>query len=144
MTNRPFLAAGLLLVVPGLGAADVPSEIEAAQTAWEETLNGDDPAAVADHFMPDGRLLPQDGEIVEGTDAIVAFWSGLVSGPAQIDLAIIDVDVIGDTAIETGSYELTIPSEDGGATVLTGKTLVVWKNDGGTWRMAQDMWNDGL
>lgn len=132
------------MIAPMVAAAGGHGDIVAAQAAWEATLNGDDTTAIADHFMPDARLLPQDGAIVEGTAAIVDFWSGLVSGPAQIDLDMIAVDLLGDTAIETGTYALTLPNDDGSETVLTGKTLVVWKNDNGTWRMAQDMWNDGL
>lgn len=143
MIARPFLRAVVLAFCPLAAWADGHAEIEAAQAAWEATLNGDDPAAVADHFTADARLLPQDGAIVEGTGAIVDFWSGFVSGPARIELSMIDVDLLGDTAVETGSFVLTLPGEDGSETVLEGKTLVIWKNDGGTWRMAQDMWNDG-
>lgn len=144
MFRRTVLWGALIAACPLVAVADGHADIIAAQAAWEATLNGDDTSAIAAHFMPDARLLPQDGAIVQGTEAIVAFWSGFVSGPAQIDLQMIDVDMIGDTAIEIGSYVLTIPAEDGTETVLTGKTLVVWKNDGGTWRMSQDMWNDGL
>lgn len=142
--NGTLLWSVAIAAAPMMAAADGDVEIIAAQLAWEATLNGDDTTAIAAHFMPDARLLPQDGAIVEGTAAIVDFWSGLVSGPAQIDLEMIDVYLVGDTGIETGTYALTLTAADGGETVVTGKTLVVWKNDNGTWRMAQDMWNDGL
>jgi len=137
MIARTCPTAVVLAACPIAAWADGHSGIEAAQAAWEATLNGNDPAAVADHFTADARLLPQDG-------AIVDFWSGFVSGPARIELSMIDIDLLGETAVETGGYVLTLPGEDRSETVLEGKTLVIWKNDGGTRRMAQDMWNDGL
>lgn len=139
-----LIPAVIAALACGAASADDADAIVAAQEAWEATLNGDDPAAAADHFTADARLLPPDRPMAEGSEAIVAFWTALIEGPGQIDLNMIDVDVIGDTAIETGTYDLTLPVEDGGETVLTGKTLVVWKRGAdGTWRMAQDMWNNG-
>lgn len=115
-----------------------------AQAAWEETLNGGDANAIAAHFMPDARLLPQNGGFIEGKEAIVAYWKDLIDMPSQIDLRVLDVEIIGDIAIETGTYALTLTRSDGSQTVSKGKTLVVWKNDQGTWRRSQDMWNDGI
>ncbi|MEM1362745.1 MAG: SgcJ/EcaC family oxidoreductase [Pseudomonadota bacterium] len=115
-----------------------------AQALWEATLNGTDADAIAAHFTPDARLLPQNSGVIEGQDAIVAYWSDLIERPSQIELRLVDVDFIGDTAIQTGTYVLTLTHPDGRETVSSGKTLVVWKNDDGTWRRAQDMWNEGI
>lgn len=143
---RPlFIALPLAFCLSTTAEADETAAVIAAQEAWEQTLNGDDPAAAAAHFLPEATLLPQGGGTVEGTEAIVAFWEGLISGPGQIDLQMVSVDLFGDVAIENGTFSLVIPAEDGGETRAEGKTLVVWQKDGdGRWRMLRDMWNDGI
>jgi ketosteroid isomerase-like protein len=53
--------------------------------------------------------------------------------------------VQGDTMIETGTWAVKAPAEDGSAeTTLSGRALVIWKKgEDGIWRMSQDMWVNG-
>ena len=44
----------------------------------------------------------------------------------------------GDTAIETGHYTL---QADGGAIADRDKYVVIWKNEGGSWRLHKDIFN---
>jgi uncharacterized protein (TIGR02246 family) len=125
--------------------SDVMEDIEAAQAAWEDAFNAGDAAAAAEAvFAEDARLLPPDGPVVEGREAIAAFWQGLMdAGVHSLDLGLIAVEVQGDAMIETGTWSVTAPNPEGGEVTLEGKALVIWKQgEDGVWRMAQDMWND--
>ncbi len=79
--------------------------------------------------------------MVEGRDAIAAYWQGgFEAGFRDLELGVIAVDMQGDTMIETGTWSVTLPGEDGAK--AGGKALVVWKKgDDGSWRMSQDMWS---
>ena len=83
--------------------------------------------------------------MVEGREAIGTYWQGAMdAGVHSLDLGLIAVEMLGDTMIETGTWEVTVPAEGGGETQVGGKALVIWKKGAdGTWRMSQDMWNDG-
>jgi ketosteroid isomerase-like protein len=44
----------------------------------------------------------------------------------------------GDTALEVETYALI---GEGGKTLDTGKYVVVWKRQGGQWKIHRDIWN---
>ena len=60
------------------------------------------------------------------------------SGLASIDLIEDEVVGMGDTAIDRGRL---IAFDADGNQIATGKYIVVWKNDGGTWKLHRDIWN---
>lgn len=141
--TTPIVAALLLLTTPAF-AQD--ADVEAAIASWQDAFNAGDGKAAADLiFAEDAMLLPPNGPMVEGRDAIATFWQGAIdSGFHSLALKPLSIEVLGDTAIETGTWAGVMPGADGAAdTELTGKTLVIWKKgDDGAWRMTQDMWND--
>jgi len=139
------ISVSIAVAAAGQALADDTGEIEAAQAAWEAAFNaGDGAAAAAAMFTEDARLLPPDSPVVEGREAIGKFWQGLMdAGVHSLDLGLIAVEVNGDTMIETGTWAVKAPS-DQGEVDAAGKALVVWKKgDDGVWRMSQDMWNNG-
>ncbi len=148
MTRFGAAAISASIAVAAAGqafAADATSEIETAQASWEAAFEaGDGAAAAAAVFTEDARLLPPDGPVVEGREAIGKFWQGLMdAGVHSLDLGLIAVEINGDTMIETGTWAVKAPS-DQGEVDAAGKALVVWKKgDDGAWRMSQDMWNNG-
>jgi uncharacterized protein (TIGR02246 family) len=119
--------------------------IEAAQARWEEAFATGDGAKAAEMvFTEDARLLPPGAPIVEGREAVGQFWQGAMeAGYRDLQLGLTDVAMVGDdTMIETGTWAVTVPTEDGGTAQASGKALVVWtKEADGVWRMSQDMWN---
>lgn len=144
-SHRAGLLAALLLTGAGPAVAQGTAEIEAAQALWEEAFaTGDGAKAAEMAFTEDARLLPPGEPMVVGREAIGQYWqAGFDLGVRDLQLGLTAVDMVGDdTMIETGTWEVTIPTEDGGTMQVGGKTLVVWKKDAdGAWRMAQDMWN---
>lgn len=64
------------------------------------------------------------------------------AGVHGLDLGLIAVDMVGDTMVETGTWKVIVPPQEGGEAELSGKALVIWKKGAdGVWRMSQDMWN---
>ncbi len=59
-------------------------------------------------------------------------------GIKEARLETVEVEVHGDTATEVGKYTLLV---EGGQVADTGKYLVIWKNDEGTWKYHRDIWN---
>jgi uncharacterized protein (TIGR02246 family) len=140
MTFRLACLAGALALAGGMAMADT-AELEKAQAAWEAAFNAGDGAAAAEAvFTEDARLMPPGEPVVEGRDAVAAYWQGgFDAGFRDLELGVIAVEIHGDTMIETGTWSVTLPGEDGTA---SGKALVVWKKgDDGAWRMSQDMWS---
>ena len=143
--GRAASAAALILSLAAPATAQDTAAIEAAQALAEEAFATGDGAKVAEMiYTEDARLLPDGAPIVEGREAIAAFWQGAFdAGYRDLQLGLTDVEMVGDdTMIETGTWTLTVPTEDGGTAQESGKDLVIWKLEAdGVWRMSQDMWN---
>ena len=56
--------------------------------------------------------------------------------PNLIEIGVPDAEI--RRAVEIGQY--TLGGADG-TTIDQGKYLVVWKNDGGNWKLHRDIWN---
>ena len=120
-------------------------EIDEAQAAWEAAFaTGDGAAAAAAVFTEDARLLPPDGPMVEGREAIGQYWQSVMdAGVHSLKLGLVAAETLGDTMIETGTWTVTVPSEDGAEVEVGGNALVIWKKgEDGAWRMSQDMWSN--
>ncbi|MGH9895019.1 MAG: DUF4440 domain-containing protein [bacterium] len=75
---------------------------------------------------------------MEGTTAIQRFWQGAVDmGLKEAVLETLEVEAHGDTAHEVGCYTL---KTGGGQVADAGKYLVVWKKEGGAWKLHRDIW----
>ena len=104
-----------------------------ATTDWEKY--------VAAHYSADAKLLPQNGAVIEGRAAIVAFFRGLppIRKFQTVDL---EVDGDGDTAFIRGSYELTMAPPESPPVVDKGKYLEIWRRQSdGSWICTLDIFN---
>jgi uncharacterized protein (TIGR02246 family) len=118
-------------------AADVRSAVEAANKDFMTTFTRGDATGIAKLYTAEAELLPPNSDVVQGTQAIAAFWGHVITlGVQEVKLETVEVDAQGDTAIETGRYTLVA----GGAVADRGKYLVVWKRDGGAWKLHRDIW----
>ena len=119
-------------------AEDTRSRIEAANRDWMSAFKRADAGGLARCYTSHGQLLPANSDFVKGTDAIRAFWQGALDmGLKEAVLETLEVEAHGDTAIEMGQYRLLIGS---GTVADSGKYIVVWKNDGGSWKLHRDIW----
>ncbi len=56
-------------------------------------------------------------------------------------LETLELESHGETAVEVGKYTL---GGGEGQTLDQGKYVVVWKNDGGAWKLHRDIWTSSL
>lgn len=123
-------------------AGAVRREIEERNRGFVAAFNRGDAAGVAEGYTEDARLLPPGGAAMSGKQAIEAFWRGAMDlGIREVDLRTEHVEADSDLAYEIGSAALTMQAEGGQPTTDTVKYLVVWKQQGGTWRLHADIWN---
>lgn len=118
--------------------SDIRSQIAAANASFVEAFTRGDAAALAGLYTPDAQLLPANSDFVRGTPAIQTFWQGVIEmGLKGASLETIEVESHGETAIEMGRYRLLAA---GDVLADTGKYVVIWKNDGRSWRLHRDIW----
>ena len=117
---------------------DVRTQLGSANKEFMNAFKRGDATAMANLYTPEAQLLPANSDFVRGTAAIRAFWQGVIDlGLKEASLETIEAEAHGDTAIEVGRYRLLAA---GGAVADSGKYVVVWKNDRGTWKLHRDIW----
>lgn len=120
-------------------SADVRAAIDAANAKFGAAWAKKDAAALTALYTANATLLPPNMPRVTGAEAILAFWkAGLAAVPPAAKLTSTEVEAHGDTAHEVGTYQMFASD---GAVVETGKYIVVWKREGGQWKLHRDMWN---
>ena len=118
---------------------NVQGEIAAGNRRFVEAFKRRDAAAVAALYTRDAQLLPPNSDFVSGGDGIRAIWQGVMEmGIRQAQLQTVGLETQGDIAIELGRYTLLL---EGGQVADSGKYLVVWKAEGGSWKLHRDVWN---
>jgi uncharacterized protein (TIGR02246 family) len=120
----------------------VQPAIEAANAQFSAAAAKGDGSGLAALYAADGQVLPAGSEVIQGTDAIQKFWQGaLDSGIAGIGLKTLEVFAHGSTATEVGQYELR---DKAGKVLDHGKYIVVWRREGGKWKLLRDMFSTNV
>jgi uncharacterized protein (TIGR02246 family) len=154
MKSRFILAACVCLVslpfvslngAPGTGEdmAQIRSAVDAGNLKFGEAVRKGDAAAIAALYSDDATILPPDSEMIQGKQAIQAFWDGgLNSGIKDAVLTAVSVTAAGDYAFEIGKARLTIQPSGQEAMEQEVKYVVVWKKSAmGSWQLHVDIWN---
>lgn len=122
--------------------SDIHSVIHALVEHFESTFARGNAADIADFYTDNGMLLPTGSDFVEGKRAIEEYWQVAIDmGIKNIKLDILEVEQHGDTAIEMSRYTL---SNCDNHVMDQGKGVVIWKRDGGTWKLHRDIWNNSI
>jgi uncharacterized protein (TIGR02246 family) len=101
-----------------------------------------DAAEMAALYTANGQLLPTNSDVVTGPQAIQAFWQMVMGmGIQEATLETVEAEAHGDTAYEVGRYTLR---GEGGQLLDQGKYVVIWKREGGQWKLHRDIWNTNL
>lgn len=157
MANRDYLlagvAAGLLLAgcSPAARNEAATENVSASHDAairsvvadWLDQIRKRDAAAIAQNYTEDGVLMPPGAPIAEGREAIEKAWSGMMKTPGfelTFEPTTILVSSAGDLAMDRGTYRFSSTGPNGPVTE-TGKYVVVWRNVGGEWKAAADIFN---
>jgi len=123
-------------------SADVRAEIEAANRQFEAAAAKGDGKAVAALYTASGQALPAGSGVVSGTEALAAFWQGVLdSGVKGVRLKTLEVDSAGEMAHEVGEYQLL---DAAGKILDQGKYVVIWKKDGGRFKLHRDIWTTSM
>ncbi len=123
-------------------ADEVRSAIETANAQIAAAAAKGDGAALAALYAADGQVLPVGSEVVRGTEAIQKFWqAALDSGIAGVKLKTLEVFAHDSTATEVGQYELR---DKAGKALDHGKYIVVWRHEGGKWKLLRDMFSTNV
>ncbi|MCU0257302.1 MAG: SgcJ/EcaC family oxidoreductase [Vicinamibacterales bacterium] len=133
VSARPSTAAlpcTLLLLLAACGRVPAPpggdeQAVRDVVARYEAASNEGDAVALAALYADDALLLPPDGDIVAGRDAILAFWQdGIESGIAFEVVASFLMEANATAPADSGKYVLCLRRQRDGA-----------------WRVVADMWN---
>ena len=118
--------------------AELRSAIERADQHFQDLCARTDATGLAELYTENATLLPPGSDLRKGRDAIAEFWRGaFFAGVKNVKLEPLDVEECGENvAREIGHFSLDAPNGH-----VDGKYLVVWKRDGGEWRLDADIWN---
>lgn len=120
----------------------VQAAIAAVNENFMAAFNRWDAAGLADFYTENGQLLPTGSDFVTGRAAIQAFWQAAMDmGRKTVRLETVEAKGHGDTAIEIGKYTLR---REAGNVIDRGKYVVIWKQEGGQWKLHRDIWNSSL
>ena len=136
-----FLSLAVVAFVPFVHAqaGDARPGIDAASRKFEAAFAKGDSAGIAALYTATAMIFPPNAPAVTGTQGIAAFWkAGMTPNGPALKLTTSEVATHGDMAHETGTY--TITASDG-KVVEKGKYVVIWKNEGGQWKLHRDIWN---
>jgi uncharacterized protein (TIGR02246 family) len=128
-TDRPAIAAH---------ADGMRTAIAAQSKAFMDAMARADAGAVAQVFTADAKLMVSgvDGEI-GGRDAIEAFWqSALNGGLKELRLTTVELDGEGPMRVESGTYQAL---GAGSSELGRGRYLLIWKKEGGAWKILRDV-----
>jgi uncharacterized protein (TIGR02246 family) len=135
-----------LLYLVGAAAAqpdNVKTAIDRANAAFVAAFAKGDSAAIAAMYSAGGQAFPPNSDVLRTRDAIRKLWQGAMDGGVKsVKLQAIEVESHGpDRAHEVGSYSMMAAD---GKVVDRGKYLVIWKREGGQWKLHRDIWNTSL
>lgn len=119
----------------------IEEEINKANAAFCSAIASGDANALRPSYSDNPWFMVPNEEPIKGLDAVVGAVQGLIdNGITGISLTTVEVNHLGDTAIEIGEYNLSA----GDAVADRGKYMVVWKNIDGNWCIHRDMINTSL
>ena len=127
---------------PVFDLANAKKEIEAANLAITEFVAKGDSAGLASAYTPDGSLMLNNIPSIKGKDKLISFWSGFIqSGGSKIILTTLELWGDENFIAEEGLLEIKTKE---GAQIDKGKYIVLWKKEGGKWKVHRDMSNSDL
>ncbi len=122
--------------------AKAKTEIINANKAFVAAFNRGDAAGLADLYTEDGSLMPTHSDIVNGKAGVAAVWQSVFdAGIKQAKLETLEVEGLGAARYEVGKYTLFV---EGGDVADMGKYIVIWKMEGGQWKLHRDIFNTSM
>ena len=137
---KTCVLSAALLVLSGCATMDrSDTGVRQGMASFRDAFNQRDAASLAMVYTEDAKLMPFNAPMLTGRPAIQSFWqAGFNRGISRIEKTPIEIQVLGDTAIEMSRYVVTV-----GQGKVQGKDMLVWRRGtDGRWRIAADIWNN--
>jgi uncharacterized protein (TIGR02246 family) len=102
-----------------------------------------DAAGIAALYTDDAKLLAPGVPMMTGKEAVQSFYQGAMEmGIKEARFDTVEVESAGNLVCEIGKFALTVQSEGGESSIMTGKYVQVYKNQDGNLKVYIDTWND--
>jgi len=110
--------------------------------AFSEYYVSGDYESLANSYTMDGKIFPNNTDIIEGRAAIKKRWI-LPEGVKTLRHKVTpkEITVIDGTAYDYGYYEGESQSVSGEKSSFKGKYVIVWKKVEDDWKIYLDIWN---
>jgi ketosteroid isomerase-like protein len=146
MKRLDLVAPVLFTLVVALGACAPAGSQESPELAqvgegWIEAFNAGDLDALAAMYTEDTRLLPPNGEMAQGRDVVRAAFGEMIDAGLKAELETIEAIAAADIGYKLGTFKVLGPD---GSVMDRGKFIEVWKQVGGEWKIARDIWNSDV
>ena len=141
-TRCILLIAGLIVATAPARADSIRAAIKAQNAKFSAAASKADGAGFSALYTADAQVLPAGRDAVKGTDELRTFWQGVLdSGVAGVSLKTLEVYAQGTHATEVGEYNL---KDKAGESLDHGKYVVVWKREGGDWKLFRDIFTSSV
>lgn len=140
----------LILVVLGCYAHAqefIGSKIEIAQILsntkkFSSYVMNDEYEKIGSSYTSDAKIFPNRTKIIEGTQAIKAYWKH----PQDVSITYhkitqSEIKILGNEAYDYGYYEGETTKANGEIISWKGKYVIVWRKVDDQWKMYLDIWN---
>ena len=134
--------AGATAADDGFSLDSVKLAIAESNKKFGETFANGDSTGFVNLYTSDACISPSSMPKMCGQQALSGFFNaGYKMGIRQINLSTEEVSGGKDVIAEVGSFEIL-----GGKNISMdrGKYIVIWKQEGGKWKMHRDIWNSDL
>jgi ketosteroid isomerase-like protein len=122
------------------GSQESP-ELAQAGERWIDAFNAADVDALASMYTEDAWLLPPNGEMAQGRDAVRAIFGGMIDAGLNAELETVEAIAAGDLGYKLGTFKVLGPD---GSVLDRGKFIEVWNQAGGEWKVSRDIWNSDM
>lgn len=113
--------------------------IKAMNQNFESAMAKRSASSLATIYTAEGQLFPPNNTIIREPNEIQAYWENMLDqGIGDIELLTIELDELGDTAIEVGLFVMKTTK---GWLADTGKYLIIWKKELGQWKYHRNFWS---
>lgn len=117
-------------------------DIAAGNRLFAEAAGKRDVDAIANLYTKDAIVLPPEGPMVIGRDAVRGAWKAAMDqGLTGVKIESLKVEVSGDTATDVGHASMVMKPAGAPATTVEVKFMAIWKKTRGQWRIHRDMWS---
>lgn len=110
---------------------------------YEAAMAAGDISTLANSFLPDAIVMPQDGSVLIGREAIKSWYQSVLADSKAKQLTTVDeMEVTGDSAFLRMSFTTSFTPKAGGKpTDVSGKAIAIDKRQpDGSWKGSRLMW----